>query len=100
MDDEKAVKHVKQFAVVYLIFVVIVLVANLMQGAKFGSIISYIMAAILLVVSYIGANNRAMYGPICGIIVAILMIISFSVIDMILGVFFLINCINLIKALK
>ena len=48
----------------------------------------------------IGCNKRMMYGPICGVVVSILMILNFNLIDIILGILYLVECISLIKYMK
>ena len=48
----------------------------------------------------IGCNKRMLYGPICGVVVSILMILNFNLIDIILGILYLVECISLIKYMK
>lgn len=98
---EKTLKDAKWFSVIILVLVLIMLFMNLSSGALKGlAMVTTILQIALLLGTIIGCNNRMMYGPVCGVVVAILMIISFSLIDIILGIVYLIECINLIKYMK
>lgn len=104
MDEQKfkkTLKDVKGVAIIIIILVAITLFSNLSSGALKGlSIIIPIFQIALCLGAIIGCNNRMMYGPICGVIVAILMILSFSFIDVFIGILYLVECINLIKYMK
>ena len=98
---EKTLKDAKWFSIIVLVLVLIMFFINLSSGALKGlAIVSVILQIALLLGTIIGCSNRMPYGPICGLVVAILMILSFSIIDIILGVLFLIECINLIRYMK
>lgn len=98
---EKTLKDAKWFGVLLLIFNLIILFANISNGTFTGlAIIIKCLQIVLFLGIIIGCSKRMMYGPICGVIVSILMILSFSIIDIILGIIYLIECINLIKYMK
>lgn len=98
---EKTLKDVKWFSIIILVLALIMTFINLSSGTLKGlAIITTILQIALLLGTIIGCNNRMMYGPVCGVIVAILMILSFSIIDIIIGILYLVECINLIKYMK
>lgn len=98
---EKTLKDVKWVSIIILVLALIMTFINLSSGALKGlAIITTILQIALLLGTIIGCNNRMMYGPVCGVIVAILMILSFSIIDIIIGILYLVECINLIKYMK
>jgi len=98
---EKTLKDVKWFSIIILVLVLIMFFINLSSGALKGlAMITTILQIALLLGTIIGCNNRMMYGPVCGVIVAILMILALNLIDIILGIIYLIECINLIKYMK
>lgn len=98
---EKTLKDAKWVSIIVLVLALIMTFINLYSGALKGlSIITTILQIALLLGTIIGCNNRMMYGPVCGVIVAILMILSFSIIDIIIGILYLVECINLIKYMK
>lgn len=98
---EKTLKDVKWFSIIVLVLALIMTFMNLSSGSLKGlTIITTILQVALLLGTIIGCNNRMMYGPVCGVIVAILMILSFNIIDIIIGILYLVECINLIKYMK
>lgn len=98
---EKTLKDAKWVSIIVLVLALIMTFINLSSGALKGlAIITTILQIALLLGTIIGCNNRMMYGPVCGVIVAILMILSFSIIDIIIGILYLVECINLIKYMK
>ncbi len=58
-----------------------------------------ILSAILFLACFIGSGKQQKYGPICGIIACIMMIITLNPIEIVLAIFLLINCINLLRSL-
>lgn len=98
---EKTLKDVKWTSIVILILVVILYILTISTADfKIIQMVSFVLQVLLLVATAIGCENKMMYGPVCGTIVSILMILSLSIIDMIIGIFLLIECINLIRYLK
>lgn len=98
---EKTLKDAKWFSIIILVLVLIMFFINLSSGTLKGlAIVTTILQIALLLGTIVGCNNRMIYGPVCGVVVAILMIISFSLIDIILGILYLIECTNLIKYMK
>ena len=98
---EKTLKDVKYFSIIVLVLGLIMFFMAIPSGILNGlSFLLIILQIALLAGTIIGCDNRMMYGPICGTIVAISLIISFSLIDIILGVFLLIECIKLIRYMK
>jgi len=96
---EKTLKDAKWFSIILLVLSVIIFVLSY-KTMNTISIISSIIQLALLLGAAMGCSKRMMYGPVCGVVVAILMIISLSILDIILGILFLIECINLIKYMK
>ena len=98
---EKILRDVKWVSIFILVLVVIMFIKNLSVGAlnTLSIIIKFIQIALLLGTA-IGCKNRMLYGPICGIITAILMILALNIFDTILGIAFLIECVTLIKYMK
>ena len=96
---EKLLKDAKYFSIIILVLALISFIVNLLSSNIGGplSIILLILQILLLLGTAIGCNNRKMYGPICGTIVSILMIVSFSIINIILGIIFLIECMYIFK---
>lgn len=98
---EKTLKDVKGVSIIVIILVAIMFFMNLSAGALKGlALIIPIFQIALCLGTIFGCNNRMMYGPVCGVVVAILMILSFSIIDIIIGILYLVECINLIKYMK
>lgn len=98
---EKTLKDVKGVSIIVIILVAIMFFMNISSGALKGlALIIPIFQIALCLGTILGCNNRMMYGPICGVVVAILMILSFTIIDIIIGILYLVECINLIKYMK
>ena len=101
MDEEKfekTLKDAKLFSIIVLVLVIILLVLTLVSGQlKTPIIISSIIQIALLIATAVGCSKKMLYGPICGVIVSILMILSLSIIDLIIGIVYLCECINLIR---
>ena len=97
---EKTIKDLKWFSIILLVLQLIGLVIICLQAPiNTVVLISYIIQMILLVVTIVGCNQKKIYGPIFGVIVSILLILPLpiSIIDMVLGIACLIECINLIR---
>lgn len=96
---EKLLKDAKYFSIIIMVIVLISFIVKLLSSNLGGplSIILLILQVLLFLGTAIGCSNRKMYGPICGVIVSTLMILSFSIIDIILGIIFLIECMYIIK---
>lgn len=101
MDMDKSFKNAKWFAVGLLVLVLIVFILSFL-GKTYTTItlVVYIGMIAALIGTIIGCNNQTMSGPVCGIIVCALMIIFGGIIEKILGILYLIDCIKLIKGLN
>lgn len=98
---EKTLRDVKGVAIIVIVLVAIMFFMNLSAGALKGlAIVIPILQVALCLGTVVGCNNRMMYGPVCGVVVAILMILSFSIIDIIIGILYLVECINVIRYMK
>ena len=98
---EKTLKDAKWFAVLLLVLNLIVFFIYFSTGDLNGiSIIIKFFQFALFLGTIIGCNKRMMYGPICGVVVSILMILNFNLLDIIIGILYLIECTNLIKYMK
>lgn len=98
---EKTLKDVKGVSIIVIILVAIMFFINLSSGALKGlAIVIPILQIALCLGTVIGCNKRMIYGPVCGVVVAILMILSFSILDIIIGILYLIECINVIRYMK
>lgn len=98
---EKALKNARWVALFVLALVIIMFVINIAGGTMTTvQIISGIIQMALLIATAVGMKQRAMYGPICGVIVSILMILALGLIDIIIGICYLIDNINIMRHMK
>lgn len=98
---QKALRDTKWFSVFLLILILIIFVGTLFMGNNsFLIIVIRFLQLALTIGAVVGCNKELMYGPVCGVILSILMILSFSFFDIILGIAFLIDCINVIRYMK
>lgn len=98
---EKALKNARWVALFILALVVIFAVVSMATGKMTTvQLISTIFQIILLIATAIGMKKQAMYGPICGVIVSILMILAFDILDIIIGICYLIDNINIMRQMK
>lgn len=98
---EKGLKSAFRVAIFFLILVIILFVVIIATGKMTTTLmVSSIIQMILLIATAVGIKQRALYGPICGIIVSILMIMALNLIDIIIGVCYLIDNINIIRYMK
>ena len=104
MDEQKyenILKDVKWSSIILLVLVSFLLCINIMSGNLSGlSAVVVVIRIVLLLLTIVGCNNEMLYGPICGVVVAILMILSFSIVAIIIGVAYLLECISLIKYMQ
>ena len=104
MDNEKyenGLRSAFAVAIFFLILAIIIFVASFFTGKLTPILlISYIIQIVLLITTAVGIKQKALYGPICGIIVSILMIMAFNLIDTIIGVCYLIDNINIIRHMQ
>ncbi|MBR6033733.1 MAG: hypothetical protein IKP28_03220 [Clostridia bacterium] len=104
MDDEKyekALKNAATVAIVVLVLVAIATVLYIVSGkASTVQIISCFIQIALLLATISGMKQKAIYGPLCGIIVAILMILALNLLDIIIGILYLIDNIRILKYMK
>lgn len=97
MDEiEKKAKYCKQYSIIYFVFSILAFLYYIGQGKI---LIFNILAAVLFIVCFIGSGKQQKYGPICGIIACIMMIATLNPIEIVLAIFLLINCINLLRSL-
>ena len=98
---KKILKDVKWSSIILLVLVLILFFINIAAGTLSGlSTMSIILQIVLLLGTIVGCNNEMLYGPICGTVVAILMILSFTIVTVIIGVAYLLECISLIKYMQ
>ena len=98
---EKALKNARFVAIFVLVLVIIMFVLQIIFGQmSIVTMISGIAQMALLIATAHGMKQRAMYGPICGIIVSILMILALNLIDIIIGICYLIDNINIMRKMK
>ena len=101
MDYEKAIKNAKGFAIGILVIAIIAFFLNLFGGELNTLSIFIGIAQLILVFSTIkGLNEEKMYGPICGIIVSVLLMLNRDIISVIFGILYLIDCIKLVNYMK
>lgn len=93
---EKQAKYCKQYSMIYFVISVIAIIMYLMQGTL---LYLNIVAAILFLLCFIGSGKQEKYGPICGIIASIMLILTFNILEIIFAIFLLVNCVNLLKLL-
>lgn len=93
---EQKVKYCRQYSMIYFIVSAFAVIYFAIQGTfLFMNAIS----TILFLVCFIGSGKKEKYGPMCGIIASIIMILTFDLLEIILAIFLLINCISLLKVL-
>lgn len=102
MNEDKAFSNAKWFAIGLLVLAIIVLIFNFVASPSQNiiKIVSYSIQIILLLATAIGCGKKMLYGPVCGIVVSILLIISLDIISLIFGILYLIDCIKLVKFIK
>jgi hypothetical protein len=104
MDDEKyekALKNAKWVALVILVLVIIIFILQMVSGQmKTVTMISGIIQMALLIATAYGMKQKEMYGPICGVIVSILLILSLDIISLIIGICYLFDNINIMRKMK
>ena len=107
MDEKKfkrTLNDVKWFAIIILILLIIMFFYDIhLDNLNTITITVKTIQFAILLGTIIGCNNRKIYGPICGIIISVLMMLSIlalDIIDMILGICLLIECIKLLKYMK
>lgn len=120
MEQEKKFKDAKWFAVGLLVLVVIIFISNIVKyntymnslsnrlyGITTGNsqeftsiIIPFIIHIAVLIITIVGCHNKKIYGPICGIIFSVLLIISKDIISLVFGILYMIDCIALINFLN
>ena len=94
---EKNIKSLKNGAICFGIFVAAALILTLAQGNVGYEIIDYILSFCLYIAIAIGCHNKKIYGPICGIIQAVLLIITFRVTSLAMGICILRLSIDIIR---
>lgn len=94
---QKSLRDAKWFAVGLL---VLVLIVSCIKIASSGFNIMLIMQIVLLILTIKGYNEEKMYGPICGAITSILLILSKDIISLIFGILYLIDCIRIFRYMK
>lgn len=98
MDLDKAFKNAKWFAVGLLVLFLIVFIMTIIgKSYETLTIITHMGIIVLLIGTIVGCHNQTMLGPICGIIVSVFLIIFSGIIEKILSIFYLIDCIKLVK---
>ena len=96
---EKTIKDVKGVGIVILVINIVYLIIILTSG-RMNGIATLILSSIFIVVTNIGYNQRKIYGPICGILAAILLFLCGDVILGVTGLIYFIANVYLIKYLK
>lgn len=83
------------------------LVLGILSFLTFGYLLSqktfkvnYIIQLAILIIGYVGSKDKKPYAASCGIISGVLMILSFSIIDMLLGIFLIIRSAKYNKKIK
>lgn len=98
---EKALKNARWVALFVLVLVIIMFVVNIASGTMTTvQMIFGIIQMALLIATAVGMKQRAMYGPLCGVIVSILMVLALDLIDIIIGICYLIDNINIMRHMK
>lgn len=104
MENEKIngqFKATMWFSIILIAIAIVILIATIFNSTYSTiTIVSYIFQLLLLIATAIGCGMKKKFGLICGIIVGILMILSLSLLDIIIGICFIINCAGILKQLK
>ena len=103
---EKSIKNAKWFAVGLLvlaligfIFQIMAVMASTSSATLFAILLRSVQIS-LIIATIKGCNDKKIYGPVCGIIVSILLIMAMDIVDIILGILYLIDCIKLVTYMK
>lgn len=101
MDNEKLLKNSKWVAIIILVLVILLFIATIIgKQLTTTKLISFIIQIALLVATAVGMKQHSLYGPICGVIVSILLILSLDIFSLIIGICYLIDNINIIRHMK
>ena len=104
MNEQEFLQKLKGGKIISIIILAIASISIIVdfssENINTFSIASATFQMLLVLGSIIGCNSHMIYGPICGAIVAILMILSFAIIDIIIGILFLKECIVLVKYMQ
>ena len=99
MTEEEFLKKVKWTGIFCLVVGILMALATILYfvvGNIFTSIYS-IICIILLALFYALTKSRKIAGPIIGIIVGALYILSFNIISIVIGIFIIIDCASMIS---
>ena len=98
---EKRIKEAKIVGIIFFILNLIILIFFIVLNQMTPALLFFRCATLTIIVgSILGYYQRKTFGPICGIIVSILLILSFGILDVILGVCYLVDNITLLKYIK
>lgn len=107
MDENQYNKLLKEVKIFLIILAIIVIINTILiittqiysinPMLLIGSLIFYIF---IMFTTYRGMKDLKMYGPICGIILSIILIISLDIISVAWGILFVFDCIKMIKYIK
>ena len=98
---QKDVKNAKYFAVGLGALIIIFFIINLLTGGtNIITRLAGILEIILIILTIVGYHKQKLYGPICGIIVSVLLIISQDIISLIFGILYLIDCIKILNYMR
>lgn len=103
MDENEYKKLLKQTKIFLIILAIIVCINAWMifqTTLNMSTIVGIIIDLALIILTYKGSANLKMYGPICGIILSIFLIITGTVPNIILGIAFILDCKKIIKYIK
>lgn len=89
--DKKA-KYCRQFAMVYMVLCIIMVIFFYINSRQI--LIGNIVATFLFAGCYIGCGKKELYGVVCGIVGSILLLLAMDIVDVLLGIFLLVNCVQ------
>lgn len=75
-------------------------ISNNLTGSVLIAFLLRVLQIAFIVATVKGCSDKKIYGPICGIIVSILLILARDIIDIIFGVLYLIDCIKLVNYMR
>ena len=99
MNKDKPLKKLMRCSIVCMVLFIMFIVTNRDNMFVLANLLSFICIPLLLL-NYIGTSTQRIYGPICSLIVSIILIATLNVINIIFGLSLLINSVNAIKVLK
>lgn len=96
MDEKKFKEIVKFWTVVLYLLQGVMLVACIASG-EMVTIVSALLVLVLITLFIVFTSKKKKIGPICGIILSVLYIISRDIVSLVVGILLIMDCVKLLK---